>query len=290
MISYMITYFQAIIIGLLQGISELFPISSLGHTVIFPTLVGWNIQRNDPLFLNFLVATHFATALVLFFFFWKDWVNIAKGMGRSLYARTIAADDYYAKLGWLLVVGTIPAGMLGLIFKEKLQILFSSPSIAAIFLIGNGLLLYGAEILRGKAPENNDENTSDQRVARLTWSQALKVGVAQIIALIPGFSRSGATMAGGLLTGLSHEDSLRFSFLLATPIIGAAAALELPAFFMAGNHNLMGPAILGAVCAGLTAYLAIKFLVKYFHTNKLTPFAIYCAAAGVISLLILYFR
>ncbi len=285
----MITYFQAAILGLLQGISELFPISSLGHSVTLPKLFGWNINQNDPFFLTFLVATHLATATVLFLFFWKDWLNILKGMGRSLAQRQIRESDHYAKLGWLLVTGTIPAGFLGLLFKEKIQALFASPLIAAGFLAVNGLMLYGAEILRRRAPENNDENTSDQRIAKLNWPQAFKVGVVQILALIPGLSRSGSTMAGSLLVGLSHEDALRFSFLLATPIIGAAAVLQLPDLFQPQNHALIGPAIIGAICAAAAAYFAVKFLVKYFHTNKLTPFAIYCLAAGVISFLVLYF-
>ncbi|MDB4939821.1 MAG: Undecaprenyl-diphosphatase [Candidatus Doudnabacteria bacterium] len=286
----MITYFQAIIIGLLQGVSELFPISSLGHSVILPRLVGWNINQNDPFFLTFLVATHLATALVLFFFFRKDWINIIKGMGRSLKEREIKTDNYHAKLGWLLVVGTIPTGVLGLLLEEKLRALFASASSAAFFLILNGLLLYAAEILKRKAPENNDEIGSDKRLANLNFSQAIKVGLAQIIALIPGFSRSGATMAGGLAVGLSHEDAVRYSFLLATPIIGAAAVLKLPEFFKPENHNLIGPALVGALCAAGAAIVTVKFLVKYFHTNKLTPFAIYCLAAGVIYSALLYFR
>ncbi len=286
----MITYFQAAILGLLQGASELFPISSLGHSVILPRLVGWNIHQNDAFFLTFLVGTHLATAVVLFFFFFRDWVRIARGIFGSIAKRQISSTDPYARLGWLLVVSTIPAGIVGLLLKEKIANLFASPVLAAIFLAVNGLLLYGSEVLRRKAHENNDEQTSDQRLAKLSWIQAVKVGLMQVLALIPGLSRSGATMAGGLLVGLSHEDSLRFSFLLATPIIGAAAVLELPELFVASNRGLVGPTIFGAVCAAVTAYLAVKFLIKFFHTNKLTPFAIYCLAAGVISTLVLYFR
>lgn len=277
----MISYFQAIIIGFLQGISELFPISSLGHSVILPKLVGWNIHQNDPYFLTFLVATHLATAIVLFFFFWKDWMNIVKGMGRSLVQRQIKDSDYYAKLGWLLVVGTIPTGLLGLLLEEKLRALFASPLSAALFLILNGILLYGAELLRRRAPENQADMEPDQRLAKLSWSQALQVGVSQIIALIPGFSRSGATMAGSLLVGLSNEDAARFSF-LATPIIGAAAALKVPELFKPENQSIVGPAIVGALCAGVAAYFAVKFLMRFFHTNKLTPFAVYCFVAGIL--------
>lgn len=286
----MITYAHAIIIGLLQGVSELFPISSLGHSVILPKLVGWNINQNDPFFLTFLVATHLATATVLFCFFWRDWLNILKGMGRSLIERQITRTNYYGKLGWLLVVGTIPTGILGLLLEEKLRSLFASPQSAAFFLILNGALLYGAEVLRRKTAENKNDVHSDQRIAQLTWAQAFKVGVAQIIALIPGFSRSGSTMAGGLLVGLSHEDAVRYSFLLATPIIGAAALLKLPELFRPENHLLIGPAIAGALAAAVAAYFAVKFLLKYFETNKLTLFAVYCSAAGVIFLVILHFR
>jgi len=285
---YMITYLQAIIIGFIQGISELFPISSLGHSVILPKLVGWNINQNDPFFLTFLVATHLATALVLFVFFWKDWINILKGLGRSLAQRQIKSDDTWAKVGWLLVVGTIPTGILGLLFKESLQSLFASPKIAALFLILNGAVLYGAEILRKKAPESGHE--SYQKIAKLSWWQAIKVGLSQILALIPGLSRSGSTMAGSLLVGLSNEDAARFSFLLATPIIGAAAALSLPDFLKPQNYYLIGPSLAGAVAAAIAAYFSVKFLVKYFHTNKLTPFAVYCAVAGVVYSVILYFR
>jgi undecaprenyl-diphosphatase len=286
----MITYFQAIVLGLLQGLSELFPISSLGHSVILPKLLGWNINQNDPFFLTFLVATHLATAIVLFFYFWQDWKNIFLGMLRSLSLRQITSDNYYGKLGWLLVVGTIPAGVIGLLLKDKIQSLFASAFSAAFFLILNGFVLYTAEILRKKRLENNSELGSDERIARLNWRQAVKVGISQIIALIPGFSRSGATMTGGLLVGLSHEDAARFSFLLATPIIGAAAALELPQFFYAQNYSLIGPSIAGAVAAAIAAYFTVKFLVKYFHTNKLTPFAIYCIAGGAIYLIILHFK
>jgi undecaprenyl-diphosphatase len=279
----LISYGQAIILGLLQGFSELFPISSLGHSVILPRLLGWKIHQNDPFFITFLVATHLATALVLLAFFWRDWVRIVKGIGRSLAQRQIAGNDTDARLGWLLIVGTIPAGILGLLLEHALRDLFASARSAAFFLILNGVMLYGAERLRRRAPvvEDADAEVADARiVGRLGWREALGIGAAQAIALIPGFSRSGATMGGGLLVGLSNEDAARFAFLLATPIIGAAAVLKLPDLFGSGGDGIRGPALVGSLCSAATAYLAVRFLMRFFETNRLTPFAYYCLAAG----------
>jgi undecaprenyl-diphosphatase len=274
-----ISYFQGAVLGLLQGVSELFPVSSLGHSVILPKLLGWNIHQKDPYFLTFLVATHLATALVLLAFFWRDWVRILKGLGRSLRDREIAPDDADAKLGWLLVVGTIPAGILGITLQDKLRNLFGSPQYAAIFLACNGLLLFGAELLRRRAPVTSDDD--DTRIARtVSWRDASLVGAAQAIALVPGFSRSGASMGGGLLVGLSHKDAARFAFLLATPIIGAAAVLKLPDLAGTQGNGVRGPALVGALCAAVTAYFTVRFLMRYFETQTLLPFAIYCAAAG----------
>ncbi|HWX08427.1 MAG TPA: undecaprenyl-diphosphate phosphatase [Gaiellaceae bacterium] len=274
-----ISYFQAAMLGLLQGVSELFPVSSLGHSVILPRLVGWHIHQNDKFFITFLVATHLATAIVLLLFFGRDWLRIVKGLGRSLRDREIAPDDTDAKLGWLLVVGTIPAGLLGILLQDKLRTVFASAQSAAIFLCLNGLLLYGAELLRRRAPVVAEDD--DARIARtVSWRDSALVGTAQALALIPGFSRSGATMGGGLLVGLSHKDAARFAFLLATPIIGAAAALKLPDLAGPTGNGVRGPALVGALCSAVTAYLAVRFLMKYFERNTLTPFAIYCFLAG----------
>jgi undecaprenyl-diphosphatase len=275
-----ISYFQAIVLGLLQGVSELFPVSSLGHSVILPSLLGWNIHQNDKFFITFLVATHLATALVLLGFFWHDWVRIVKGLGRSLRDREIRPDDTDAKLGWLLVVGTIPAGILGLLLEHKLRSVFASPQSASIFLFVNGFLLYGAERLRRRAPQP-EHGDPDERIAKkVSWRDAGIVGTLQAAALIPGISRSGVTMGGGLLVGLSNEDAARFAFLLATPIIGAAAALKLPELAGSAGAGVRGPALVGALCSAVTAYLAVRFLMRFFETNRLTPFAIYCALAG----------
>ncbi len=165
-----ITYFQAIVLGLLQGVSELLPISSLGHAVIAPRLFGWNIHQNDTFFLTFLVAVHLATALVLLGFFWRDWVRIVRGFGRSVRDRQIG-DDADARLSWLLIMGTIPAGIIGLALEKPLRKLFASPEDAAIFLIVNGLLLFGAERLRRRAPDAPErESDEDSRIAhRVAW-------------------------------------------------------------------------------------------------------------------------
>jgi undecaprenyl-diphosphatase len=278
-----ISYFQAVILGLTQGVAEPFPISSLGHGVVIPRLLGWNIHQNDKFFLSFLVATHLATAIVLFFFFLRDWVRIVKGMGRSLRDRQIAPDDSDAKLGWLLVVGTIPAGILGLLLEHPLRSLFASAQSAAAFLIVNGILLLAFERLRRRAPVADTGGDHDAHIARtLSFRQALGIGSAQALALIPGISRSGITMGGGLLAGLSNEDAARYGFLLATPIIGAAAVLKVPDLAGHTGDGVRGQALVAAICAGVMTYFAVKFLLRFFETNRLTPFGIYCLVVGVI--------
>jgi len=283
-----ISYFQALVLGLLQGVAEPFPISSLGHGVIAPSIFGWDIHQNDDFFLAFLVATHCATALVLFFIFLDDWKRIFRGIGRSLRDRQIGAGDTDARLGWLLVAGTIPAGIVGLALEHPLRTLFASASTAAAFLILNGVLLLVFERFRRRPPRPGDyKGDSDSRIAKLTWKQALGIGTAQAAALVPGISRSGITMGGGLLFGLSNEDAARYAFLLATPIIGAAGVLKLPELMGHAGDGVRGPALVGALAAALTTYLAVKFLLRFFETNRLTPFGIYCIVAGVIYSLIL---
>jgi undecaprenyl-diphosphatase len=278
-----ISYFQAIVLGLIQGFAEPFPISSLGHGVILPKAFGWNIHQNDDYFLAFLVATHCATALVLFLFFLDDWKRILSGLWRSLRDRRIASEDTDARLGWLLVVGTVPAGILGLLLEHSLRSVFASPEAAAAFLILNGVLLLAFESLRRRQPARGDgEGDSDPRIARMSFRQAAAIGTAQAAALIPGISRSGITMGGGLIAGLSNEDAARYAFLLATPIIGAAGVLKLPELFGSAGHGVRGQALVGALAAGFTTYLAVKFLLRFFKTNRLTPFGIYCICAGLV--------
>jgi undecaprenyl-diphosphatase len=292
---HLISYFQAVVIGLLQGVTELFPISSLGHAVILPKLLGWHLNQKEPYFLAFLVATHLATAIVLFLFFLPEWLRILRGLGRSLRDRQISADDPDARLAWLLVVGTIPAGLLGLLFEHPLRTLFANPKAAAGFLILNGVLLFAAELLRRRAPgaperarelEREPSVEPEKRLATLGFREAVGVGTAQAAALFPGISRAGITMGGGLFVGLSHEDAARYAFLLATPIIGAAALLKLPDLFGSNGNGVRGPALAGALCAGVAAWASVRFLMRYFETNRLTPFAVYCLLAGTVALLV----
>ena len=277
----MISYFDAILLGLLQGFAELFPISSLGHTVLIPAVLHWPLDRGSDAFLAFLVLTHLATALVLVGFFWRDWLKIIGGVLRSLKEREIRTEDTYARLGWLIVVSTIPAGIIGLLLQDKLQALFATANVVAVALILNGVVFYGVEATRRRRKE--DGAADDRRLATLSWPQAVFIGVAQCMALVPGFSRTGMAMTGGLLSGLGDENAARYSFLLATPIILAAAVLKVPDLFANGGQGV-GEAFAGAACAALSAFFSVRFLVRYFETKSLKPFAIYCAAAGLAAL------
>lgn len=286
------TLLQALILGLLQGVSELFPISSLGHSILLPALFGWNIQHDDPYFLNFLIATHLATAIVLLAFFWRDWIRILRGMYRSLFARRLERRDTYAKLGWLLVAGTVPAGLLGLLLEHPLRELFRSAQVAAFFLIINGCILLAAEWLRRRILHHDGiaDRTADDHIVRLSIREAVSIGAIQSLALIPGISRSGSSMVGGLRFGLNYEEAARFSFLLATPIIGAAAVLKLPELFTPDAHAHIAPIIAGSIASAVSAYLAVRFLTKFFHNRTLRPFAMYCIAAGIVASIILAIR
>ena len=281
----MISYFQAILLGLLQGFAELFPISSLGHTVLIPALLRWPLDRSSDTFVAFLVLTHLATALVLIGFFWRDWIKIILGLLRSLREREVRRDDTYAQLGWLIVVSTIPAGLVGLTLQQTLENLFAAADVVAVALALNGLVLYGVELMRRRSGAEGPAD--DRKLAALSYPQAVLIGLAQCLALIPGFSRTGAAMAGGLLSGLNHENAARYSFLLATQIIFAAAVLKVPDLFADGGRGV-GEAFAGAICAAVSAFFSIRFLVRYFETKSLKPFAIYCVIAGVASLILLH--
>lgn len=278
----MITYTQAILLGLLQGVTELFPISSLGHSVLVPAILGWRVDQASDQFLAFVVATHFATALVLFAFFFREWLAIITGVCRTLIRFPVVPGDVPSQMGWRIVVSSIPAGLLGLLLKKNVEGLLASPALVAGFLIVNGLVLYLAERLRQSAAEGKAD---DGKIAAISWRAAFGIGCAQAFALIPGFSRTGVAMTGGLLAGLSHENAARYTFLLATPLIGAAALLEAPRLFAHGGAELP-IALVGALAAALASYVSVRFLTRYFETKTLKPFAAYCLAAGLVALIV----
>ncbi|MDQ1740940.1 MAG: undecaprenyl-diphosphatase, partial [Pseudonocardiales bacterium] len=308
-----LSYFQAAVIGLIQGISELFPVSSLGHSVLVPALLGgsWKALVTQSAsgdsgaspYLAFIVALHVATAIALIIFFRHDWIRIISGLLRtvkpSLAARRIVTRDADERLAWLLIIATIPVGITGLALEHTFRTLFAKPLAAAIFLTVNGLILLAGEWLRRRAPvpEEEREPVGAHRVAgaqqiepelrparrltTLSYREAGVIGFFQTFALLAGISRSGISMVGGLARGLSHRDAARFSFLLATPVILAAGVLKLPSLAGPAGAHIHGQVLLGAVIAGLASYVSVKFLTRWFETRTLTPFAVYSLVVGV---------
>jgi len=314
-----LTYLQAAVVGLVQGVSELFPISSLGHAVLIPAVIGgqWaqnlNVAAESSPYLAFIVGLHVATAAALLIYFWRDWVRIIRGLITSIrYREVYTADE---RLAWMIVLGTIPVGIAGLALQKTFQTVFGQPKLAAVFLTVNGLILIAGERFRRDASREADEETvrqreyaelavgrhsasaraerqrehaavamSDGRLASLSYPQAMLIGSAQCLALIAGISRDGVTMVAGMTRGLSREDAGRFAFLLATPAILAAGVLKLPELFGPAGAGIGGQILVGSLMAGLGAYFSVRFLVKYLQTRTLTPFGIYCIVAGLGSL------
>ena len=324
----MISYLQAIVIGLLQGVTELFPVSSLGHSVLLPALLGWHQvvasqSARESFYLAFLVGLHVATALALLWFYRAQWARIVSGLFRSLRHRGIRTAD--ERLGWLLVVATVPAGLVGIAFEHALRSLFAKPLAAAVFLTCNGVILLAGERLRRRAVRRTEapvRTTPDAELAAasgdgpttiaggaapishgippgmpdgldppsrqlgtLGFGEALLIGSAQILAFFAGISRSGATMVAGLADGLDHEDAARFAFLLATPIILAAGVYKLPDLLGSNGDGVRGQILVGSVVAGFAAYLSVRFLTRYFRTRTLTPFVIYCLLVGTVCII-----
>jgi undecaprenyl-diphosphatase len=343
-----LSYFEAFVVGAFQGVTELFPVSSLGHSVLLPALIGgrWardlNVSTPESPYLAFIVGLHVATAAALLLFFWRDWVRIIRGFVTSIVHRRI--DARHERLAWLIVIATIPVGISGLLLEHLFRTTLGRPVPAAAFLLANGAVLAVGEWLRKRsdaraghgslasdntspvraltmadvvAPAGGRSSTiagpdgtnaigpvetslsagpsagtgtatgllADHRLATMSVGRAVWIGSAQILALLPGISRSGATIVAGLTRGLSHEDAARFSFLLATPVILAAGILKVPDLFGPLGNGIHGQILVGSLASFASAYLAVRFLVRWFHTRTLTPFAIYCVVVGGGSLL-----
>jgi len=334
-----VSYLQAIVIALVQGITKLFPVSSLKHSMIIPawfggswnTLVTQSAQANSEssFYLAFIVALHVSTALALLWFFRADWIRIVGGFIRSarrtLRDRKFSAQGSDERLAWLIVIATIPVGLTGLALEHTFRTIFAKPLAASIFLVINGLILLAGDRARrraeaattahlarhapmpiaGGSPELDaqaavltpslrgprsaedlaEAYASDARISRLPYRDGVSVGLLQVLALFPGISRSGVTMVGGLWRGLDHEDAARFAFLLATPPILAAGILKLPTLFGQAGAHIHGQVAVGMLVTGVAAYLSVRYLVRYFRTRTLRPFAVYCLALGAASIL-----
>jgi undecaprenyl-diphosphatase len=327
------TYPEAMVVGLIQGVTELFPVSSLGHNVLIPALVGgsWaqdlSVSRAESPYLAFIVGLHVATAIALLVYFWRDWIRIIAGFFSSIRDREVRTVDQ--KMAWMIIVATIPVGLVGVLFEHEFRVLFAKPVRAAIFLIINGVILYAGEKFRTRKSRQADQEIAqerelvgaaagsgsagaggngtaartvashasghravrqqeisagleaDERLSAMGFVHAMLIGAAQILALLAGISRDGVTMVAGMWDGLSREDAARFAFLLATPVILAAGALKLPDLFGPLSKGIHGQILVGSILSGIGAYVSVRFLVKYFQTRTLTPFAFYCVLFGV---------
>jgi len=272
----MVNNWHLIILAILQGITELFPVSSLGHAVLIPAALHWPMDRDAPWFLPFIVVLHLGTAAALLLFFWRDWWKIFASMVHTRGRPT----EPGARLFWLLVLGTVPAGLIGLVLQQRIRLLFGTFAVAAVALAINGILLIAGDALKQRRARHELEH--------MGWGQSFLVGIAQALALVPGISRSGVTLIAGLGTGLDYAASARFSFLLATPVIGAAGLLEIPKLLHASLPNGLLATIIGSgVVAGVCAWLSTWFLMRYFRSRELTalrPFGFYCLLAAAVAL------
>ena len=275
-----VTFAQAMLLAVLQGVSELFPVSSLGHTVLLPALLRWHVDEGSESFLAFVVALHLGTALALIAFYRAEWIAIAVAfVGSIMRGRFSGAPE--ERVAWLLVAGTIPVGILGVLLESPVKRLFASPIPVSLFLCANGFLMLFGERLRRRQHEAADRPY--RPLEALPARDGVVVGFAQSLALLPGISRSGSAIVAGLLRDLRHDDAARYSFLLATPVILAASLLEIPKLFAPDAHAVLVQAFVGGIVAAVTAYASVAFLTRWFRHNDLTPFAWYCVAAGALA-------
>jgi undecaprenyl-diphosphatase len=312
---YHMSFLQAIVIGLIQGVTELFPVSSLGHTVLVPSWIGgtWGIlvrqeSTAESPYLAFVVGLHLATAVVLLAFYAREWVRLVKGFFTSL-ARGRAVTDH-ERLAWLIVVATVPVGILGIVFEHQFRVLFAKPLAAAVFLVANGCILMAGELHRRRtagrepvpalatsdgapAPRRRfrDEHIvpmddeAEHRLAGIGFPSAIVIGASQALALLAGISREGVAMVGGLYRGLDNENAMRFAFLLSTPVIFAAGALKVPDLLGHLGNGIRPQVLAGSVAAVATSIFAIVFLARWFRTRTLLPFAVYSLAFGTASVI-----
>ena len=337
-----LTYLEAAVVGLVQGVSELFPVSSLGHNVLIPALVGGSWARdlnvadaNSP-YLAFIVGMHVATAIALLIYFWRDWIRIIGGFFSSIRHREVRTRDQ--RMAWMIILATIPVGLVGVVADKPFREIFGKPIVAGVFLIINGVILYCGERFRPASSIRADQEIAaqrqqalmpapagvrrqpvpagpgmarqarhasgqqavrqeelvqavqaDERLSRMGYLRALIIGSSQILALLAGISRDGITMVTGMSRGLSREDAARFAFLLATPVILAAGVLELPKLTGPEGNGIHGQILLGSILSGVGAYVSVRFLMRYFQTRTLTPFAIYCFVFGLLAVVYLGF-
>jgi undecaprenyl-diphosphatase len=264
-------------LAILQGTSELFPVSSLGHTVLIPALLHWRIDRDSQGFLSFVVALHLGTALALVVFYWSTWKGIVAAFVRSV-VRGRFEGSAQERTAWLLVAGTIPVAAVGAYFETAVRGLFASPLPVALFLVANAAIMFLGERLR--RAQHASGGMGYRVIGEMSWLEGGLIGLSQGLAFLPGISRSGVSIVAGLLERLDHESAARFSFLLATPVILAASVLEIPRLFTPSGSAVLGEALLGGLLAGIVAYASVAFLTKYFKTNDLRPFGWYCLVVG----------
>jgi undecaprenyl-diphosphatase len=321
-----LSYAEAIIVGFIQGVTELFPVSSLGHNVLLPAIIGgsWardlDVSKPESPYLAFIVALHVATAIGLTAYFWRDWLRIIGGFFSSIRHLEIETPDQ--KLAWMIIFATIPVGLVGLVFEHTFRVIFGVPSRAAAFLVLNGIILFCAERFRTRKSRAADEQVlaerektperelvgaagrggahasgqramrqeevisaiqADRRIVAFGYLQAVLIGSAQILALLAGISRDGVAMSAGMWRGLSREDAARFAFLLATPVILAAGVLKVSDLMGPLGNGIRPQILAGSIVSGIGAYVSVRFLMKYFRTRTLTPFAIYCLVAGALA-------
>jgi undecaprenyl-diphosphatase len=349
-----LNFAEAGIVGLIQGVTELFPVSSLGHAVLIPAIVGgpWaqdlNVSAAESPYLAYIVGLHVATATAMIIFFWRDWVRIIGAFFASLGhlvrpapgTRRWEPQGTDQTLAWMIILATIPVGIAGLALEHLFRTVFSKPVPTAVFLFLNGLILLGGERLRRRRADIESQQVAtdldmaaerqraavaggthgpaavgtkgrhgsgqralkqrqaglavdaDRRIVRVGYPSAFVLGAMQILALLPGISRDGIVMVSGMFRGLSRQDAARFSFLLSAPVIFAAGLLKIGDVTGPLGNGIRGQVLFGSILAGIGAYLALRLLVRYLSdaSRTLTPFAIYCLAAGLGSAIYLSVR